>query len=121
MRKTPEMLLIQHFVVSLEEIFKFSPYENLFRTSVMNQTLLTYRLSRQGRPEEAAPVGVLKDVGQDAGEETDGVQHHLLVLGCCTAALGCRDKFLYRLRKVINGCFVKMNTTLLNNKIPINI
>lgn len=50
-----------------------------------------------GGPEEAPPVGVLKDVRQDAGEQPRAVQHRLSLLLWGAARVGALDQFFHRL------------------------
>lgn len=48
-------------------------------------------------PEETPPVLVLKDVGEDASEDSSAVQEHLLLLLAGAAGLGTLHQLLHRL------------------------
>lgn len=52
---------------------------------------------RDSGPEEASPVRVLEDIGQDAGEEPAAVQYNLLLLLRVAAAVRSLNQLLYRL------------------------
>lgn len=51
-----------------------------------------------GGPEEASPVDVLKDVGQDAGEQTCAVQDRLTLLLRGAARVSDLDQLFHRLQ-----------------------
>lgn len=57
------------------------------------------RSAGDGGPEEAPPVGVLEDVGQDAGEQAGAVQHGLALLLRGAAGVCSPDQPLHRLAK----------------------
>lgn len=57
------------------------------------------RSAGDGGPEEAPPVGVLEDVGQDAGEQAGAVQHGLALLLRGAAGVCSPDQPLHRLGK----------------------
>lgn len=52
-----------------------------------------------GGPEEAPPVGVLKDIGQDAGEQPCAVQDRLTLLLRGAARVSDPDQLFHRLRE----------------------
>lgn len=55
--------------------------------------------SRHRGPEEASPVSILEDVGQDAGEQPCAVQDSLLLLLRGAAGVGALHQPLHRLRE----------------------
>lgn len=55
--------------------------------------------SRHCGPEEASPVSVLEDVGQDAGEQPCAVQDSLTLLLRGAAGVGALHQPLHRLRE----------------------
>lgn len=55
--------------------------------------------SRHRGPEEASPVSVLEDVGQDAGEQPCAVEDSLALLLRRAAGVGALDQPLHRLRE----------------------
>lgn len=55
--------------------------------------------SRHRGPEEASPVSVLKDVGQDAGQQPCAVQDSLALLLRGAARVGALHQPLHRLRE----------------------
>lgn len=57
------------------------------------------RSAGDGGPEEAPPVGILEDVGQDAGEQARAVQHGLALLLRGAAGVCSPDQPLHRLGK----------------------
>lgn len=69
------------------------------RFSVMSDSYPRSASSGHGGPEEASPVGVLEDVGQDAGEQAGAVQDNLTLSLWGAARLRALDQPLHCLRK----------------------
>lgn len=90
-------------VLSSDSAYSPDPEHNMMTSNprgiLVPEWYLGPSSSRHRGPEEASPVSVLEDVGQDAGEQPCAVEDSLTLLLRRAAGVGALDQPLHRLRE----------------------